>query len=991
MTRGGKLLWVAGGAALLGLLVLGALSSGRVQTKIAQTILADQPGIEITLRSLDVGWSDLTVRDLEIKQGPLLVKIPGLRAELPIWRLLGSQKRIDRLEAQGWEVRWDGDVVELAAAPAPQIAAAGWGSVFAVLETSDAVQSAAFWEQLTQWLNQPLPLSLGEVDLQGRAFWRQAGPGADGYGEVRLSGSGPVAGELRQLLIEVDATGVQANARGIQSLSIVNRIETKLTADQRIDQLKLDTQFVASLSDDGSSRAYGLELNLVQEAGSPRLGFALREGELPLISAQLGATEAGTQLGGDWSVSLNATNLSHLMLGREFPTFSVDGHGEVSASQSLVDAALNGTFTFVVTDVGSHFSQVSGIGDLSGEIGFAMQQSGPDTRFTRLDVALAGAAPVLEARLLQGVEIGRDAFELRVANPAEPLCEIELEGLPPAWIQPLLAPWVLDARPVQGKLMGLVSPQGLRVVTNQPIRMERVALAEAGQTWIDDGLVEVDMGAEVTPDGWQIELGRVEISRNGSPVVTLQARGGKVQNEETTVKAVGRVEADLVGLTGWPGLAESIELTSGRLTAEFGLGLEDRISIATAITMDDLAGADAAPLPTIEMDGRVDLLADGRIEIHLPSKLVRDGRSSELTFNLRAETDQELIRFESSLSSPVLHIQDLQDFANILPGEEAGMVMTPTISRDLSPVQATAPAAQWAGLSGTLQVSLGKIVVTDAPPIERLSAEISSKPEGIEISNVEATIGEQGTLNASGRLRFDAAAAEPYLGTAQLNLSDIAIEPWLRWFEPGELPVLTGRMNLEAAWEGAAVDPAALAETGILQAQVRSGGGVIRALGVQVDNYIETGQTVAALGAFFGAVTGDERLQQHSQRIQSATAAAELLTAIAFDQMSLNVDRLPSGDIVISDLSLISPNLRLLGDGRITYRLGLPFWVQPLELNLSLSARDELGSALQQLGLLNAEADNLGYLPLVSGFTLDGSLANIGTEELQQLIVQALR
>ncbi len=990
MRRGGKLAWLVGTLVILGVLLCLVLANGRVQTKLVRHVLADQPGLEATVGSVKLSWSNLQLTDV-VKDGPLSFRLPTLEAELPVWRLLTSNKRVDRLVARGWEVRWDGSIDALPTSTNPRIDGAGWAAVLANLDASGAGESTALWEQLTQLLDQPLPITLGEVELQGSAFWRQAGPGADGFAEVRVSGRGPSWGGTQNLSIDIDATGARANARGIQSLRISNRLETLLASDRRVDRLNLNTELIARLDEQTPARVYGLELDLEQVNGAPRLALALREEDIPLVSARLGSSESAAQLEGEWSLSLNATNLSHLMLGRELPVFSVDGHGEVSASNTLVDLAMKGAVTFVVTDLGTHVDALAGVGDLSGELNFAVQQSGPDTRFTRFDFSLAGAAPVLEARLLQGVEIGADAFELRVASPEDPLCEIELNGLPPAWIQPWLAPWVLDARPVQGKLIGLVSPQGLRIVTNEPIRMERVALAEAGRTWVDDGLVEVDLGAEITPSGWQVELGRVEIARNGSPVVTLQARGGKLQQDEEMMKAVGRVEVDLVGLTQWPGFADKVKLNSGRLTAEFGLGLEERLSIATALTVDELRGLDGVALPSVELDGRFDLLSDGSVEIHLPARIERAGQRSELTFNLRTEAAAEITRFEGSLSSPGVYVQDLMDFAAILPPDPETIGLGPMSSDTFSPVQVVAALPLWGTSQGTLQLSLAKVFWADAPSIERVRAELVADPTGMEISMMEALIGSEGRLTAKGRLAFDGAATENYQGSAEFKISDVAVEPWLRWFDPDEIPVLTGRVNVDATWTSAANDPTELADGGIFTAQVTSPGGVIRALGVDVGDYIQTGQTVAALGALFGAVTGNQQLQQQAQKVQSAAAAAELLAAISFDQLSLNLDRIPGGDIVLSDLSLIAPTLRLLGEGRITYRVGQPFWVQPLEVNLSLAARDELGAALQQLGLLRSEADNLGYLPLINAFKLDGSLANIGTAELERLLIRTLR
>ena len=991
MRRGGKLAWLVGILVTLGVLICLVLANGRVQTKLVRHVLADQPGLVATVGSVKLSWNQLRLTDLVVNNGPLSLRLPALEAELPVWRLFTAGKRVDRLVARGWEVRWDGSVGELATSAYPRIDGAGWAAVLANLETGGAGESAALWEQLTQLLNQPLPITMGEVELQGRAFWRQAGPGADGFAEVRVSGRGPSRGTTQSLLVDIDATGTRADARGIQSLRITNRLETLLATDQSLDRLNLNTELIASLEEQVPARVYGLELDLEQVNGAPRLALALREEDLPLVSARLGSSESTANLEGEWSLSLNATNISHLMLGRELPAFSVDGHGELSANNTLADAALNGVVTFVVTDLGTYVDALSGVGDLSGELNFAVQQSGPNTRFTRFDLALAGAAPVLEARLLQGVEIGADAFELRVANPEEPLCEIELAGLPPAWIQPWLAPWVLDARPVQGKLIGLVSPQGLRIVTNQPIRMERVALAEAGRTWVDDGLLEVDLGAEITPLGWQVELGRVEIARNGSPVVTLQARGGQLQEDEETIKAVGRVEVDLVGLSQWPGFADRVKLNSGRLTAEFGLGLEERLSIATALTVDELTGLNGVALPSVEMDGRFDLLSDGGVEVHLPARIERAGQRSELTFNLRAAATDEDMKFEGSVSSPGLYVQDLMDFASLIPADPEVIGGAPAPSDTLSPVQVAAPIPIWGTSQGSLQLSVAQVFLPDAPAIERVRAELIADSTGLQISMLEARVGSEGRLDAKGRLAFNGTESEHYQGVAEVKISDVAVEPWLRWFDPEELPVLTGRVNVDATWNGVASDPSELADAGVFQAQITSPGGVIRALGVDVEDYIQTGQTVAALGALFGAVTGNQQLQQQAQKVQSATAAAELLAAITFDQLSLNLERVPGGDIVLSDLSLIAPTLRLLGEGRITYRVGQPFWLQPLELNLSLSAREELGAALQQLGVLRSQADSLGYLLLISGFSLDGNLANIGTQELEQLLMRALR
>ncbi len=997
MKNSRRLLWIAvifvGG---LGVLVL-LLAQPRVQTSIANRVLKEQSGPAITFDALNVGLRSVEVSNLAVVDGPLSVRIPSMKVTVPIWHLLKSAPHIERLEAKGWEMRWDGTVsVPAFAEPAesaPPVAAAGWTAVLATLENEQPVSTDVL-AQISTALETALPVSVGEIELRGNAMWQEAGPGADGKAQVSIVGNGPMPGAASELEIVVKAMGVQTTSDDprIQSLEIRARINSEFNSEHQLRVAEIESTFNASRPDRAEIDSYILKVSVDKREGSPRLQLALSDTEHELFAANLAADTESALLTGEWTMKLSDVSVRHLMLGRDVPEFSLAGVGVLRATSQLEEMNLAGDLNFEILDVSQLSEAMAGVSDLSGDLGFEIRQVGGDTRFIRLDLNVAGAAPVLRARLLQGIEIGADRDELRVAQPDEPVIACQLLGLPLSWFQPAIEPWVVDAQPIEGQIVGLVTPQGLRFVTSEPIKIEGMAVANQGQSYVDEMNLEIDLGSEITTEGWQIELGRVEVFGEHGRLINFQARGGRLKRDNDIMKLVGRIDADLAGLSAWPGLSDLGGLARGRLQAEFGVGVEERLSVATAISVSGLESLAGHAMPEIDLDGRVDLRPDGSMELHLPFEITAGDRSSDLTFNLRAESSASDWKLEGSLSGPKIHLQDIQALSaitGVAAGDEAVVSALDMTPPDLSPVQAKPSRAIWAGVRGSIQAAVGEVVVEGSPNLSRFKAELLIEPETLKVKDLSLGVGERGEVKIDGQLTYDATDSQPYLASATVSASDVAVEPWLLWFEPGSVPVLEGNVNLNANWNAQVSDLADLASGGQIKAQVSSTGGVLRALGVDVENYVKTGQTVAALGALFGTVTGNEKLTQQAQLVQSATEVAQRLSLVAFDQLNLNLERAQSGNVIISELSLISPALRLVGDGRINYREGLAFWLQPLALRMDLSARDEIGVALTRLGLLNSQADALGYLPLVTDFTLDGSLANIGTKELERLLVRA--
>jgi len=141
----------------------------------------------------------------------------------------------------------------------------------------------------------------------------------------------------------------------------------------------------------------------------------------------------------------------------------------------------------------------------------------------------------------------------------------------------------------------------------------------------------------------------------------------------------------------------------------------------------------------------------------------------------------------------------------------------------------------------------------------------------------------------------------------------------------------------------------------------------------------------------FGALTGNNTATKYAERGQAAADVVTQLGNIRFDQLSVTASRNADRDIILKDITLVSPRLRLTGSGRIDYAPGVPLMRQPLAINLQLGARDQFADNLRTLRLLgNAPADAQGYAPLVEPIQLDGTLQSIGTSQLQALIDRAI-
>jgi hypothetical protein len=79
--------------------------------------------------------------------------------------------------------------------------------------------------------------------------------------------------------------------------------------------------------------------------------------------------------------------------------------------------------------------------------------------------------------------------------------------------------------------------------------------------------------------------------------------------------------------------------------------------------------------------------------------------------------------------------------------------------------------------------------------------------------------------------------------------------------------------------------------------------------------------------------------------------------------------------------------LRLTSNGTVGHDSSLTWANQAIKLVASMSVRGDQAADMRTLGLLQADADSLGFTPLVDSFPIEGTASSLTTDALVKQLV----
>jgi hypothetical protein len=987
--------------AILIFTVVLALNSG-VQTWAARKALASQPALQASLGSLSVGLNRVEIQSVRAEQNGAVLTLPALTVELPLVSAGFSKKvTVTKLVARGWTLDLT-KATPLSATPAGAPAKlttgvagsrpVGLSSSALAADPAAAIPAVAqAFQGVFSQLQLPVDLSLDGLDLDGDIILPPApngGPAARAH--LSVAGGGLGAGRDGRFTLDsvVNFTG--------EKLAVSN-VTVHSTVVATMDTPRIFTKFVAEPTAIATGPQFPSGVKLSAHVSVARaaagetysLTLATPAQQLVAVAAELNA--ASRTVVGTWKIDVHSADLAPFTLGRALPTFAAAGDGKFSTDTGFAEIRASGRLNADAEQLTVIKPELSAVGAIKMVAEFNLAQRGDSTRIDQLKAEISGAHPVATVQSLQAFEFNAKTGELKVADPTHELVVITLHGLPLAWAQPFLKDLALTGSDLRGEFAATANNGGLALHPRVPLTLTGINLAQAGKPLIRSVDLSLMLTADYSPAGWQANVSALTLQSAGANLFKFEAKAGQLIGKDQPLKATGKWSASLPALLAQPVATGAAGFVRGNAAGDFVATVAAKTEIQANLAFTDLAAdpkLTSEKLPTINAEIRADIAADGKITLNAPLLFVRDGRKSDLTFAGTVSTTPSGTALDAKLTSTLLVVEDVQILAAPFAGAPTPVpttaVATPSV-RDEKPV--------WAGLSGQIALALKKVVYAQKFEVADVGGTIRIDAGSLKLDGVRAGFSEGSELKLNGGVTFTTTSPEPYTLAANLDVTNFDPAPVFRALNPNQPPTVEGKFTVASQLAGQARNLGELGDHAHGDFTLTSKGGVFRALSSDVSSKVEaatkTASAVAFLGNVASAVTGRKEYGDVASKAEAVAALSKMISAIQYDQLNVVLSRDAALNTTLKDFTLIAPELRLAGTGKIAQQEKTELLAEALTMQFQLGARGHTGDLLKALGALDtAKKDDLGYFASTLPLKVTGTLGKPDTRELQAALLK---
>jgi hypothetical protein len=411
--------------------------------------------------------------------------------------------------------------------------------------------------------------------------------------------------------------------------------------------------------------------------------------------------------------------------------------------------------------------------------------------------------------------------------------------------------------------------------------------------------------------------------------------------------------------------AVSAGRASGEVRAALGVGnqLEARLTVNGLVT-----AATNETLPVANLSFRAVAHPNGKISVQAPLLLDRAGQRSDLNFSLEATPAGRGYALDGNLTGGQVELDDAMAVLGVFAAA-AGDQPVPAQTAPLTGAPDTAPF--WSRLTGRLALDIKSIARGADWAMTGLSGQVVIAPTDITLPTLAATFGEKGRFTAKGQIRF-ASGPQPYVLTGDFSLTEFDAGHLFKAFEPAKPATVEGLFSVEGRFTGNGVTLADTLERSHGAFALTSRAGVFRGLQRTTNKVSLATKAVDLVGSLFGSSKVVEKVAGTAYVVDQL---AQSLGEFKYDQLSVSLTRDQALNLTLNDISLVSPEIRLIGQGTVTYVAGKPLLDQPLRASLSLAGRGVVETHLGKLRLLSGARDDLDYAKARETLTLEGTLA----------------
>ena len=973
------LLVVAGVGVLLLLAVAAAFNSG-VQTWAVRRSLASRPGLPITVGRVDAGWNHVIVENVHLVQSGAVLTMPSAEGDLPVASAVRGKVLLRRLVAKGWTLDLSHLRPTSKAAlhdPAPpefSLIASAYA------QTVPAVTVPVLFSGIFNQLNLPVDLALDGVDLEGVVILPEVPNQPVARAKVTIKGGGLAAGKPGKFdyTAVVAFEGANAPVREVTFRGLLGVI---------MDTPRTLARLVASNEAEavGPNFPSGVKLNFDISAARSTHGevyaVSISSGTKQLAAMETSYPAGASHLGGNWRVDMRDSDLAPFSFGRELPTFEAIGEGSFDTDTAFAELRASGKLNVTADRLAVIVPHLSGLGAVHATAEFDFAQREDATRVDQLAVTIEGARPIATVQALQAFEFNLRTGELNVADPSKELLGVVFQGLPLAWFGPWLSKegFAISGDDLQGGFSASARNGGFTLRPKGALTIGNLSVGKSDGTQMLAGVdVSLTASADYTPQGWQVEVSQFSTKSAVGTILSLDGKFGQLAGVNQPLKATGNWSAQLPAIFAQPVAGGSRAVTAGDAQGTVAASLGTKQEGELKISLTNLAATGAPTLPAVTVNLRADREATGKVTFSAPVRLEREGRTSDITFaGTIAPPTASGVTIDARVTSDFLEVEDAQILAAPLA--------VPTQPRSKAPTTTTASAPFWSGINGQVSLALKKVVYNGQFQVTDLTGTLQIDAGSIKLANGRGGFDAESDVKLDGGVTYNKAATSPYTLAADFALNNFATAPAFRAIDATKQPTVEARINLTSKLTGAGVSISDLADKTRGDLLITSKGGIFRGLSADLTDRIQKTQSrVTAIASFLGVVTDD-----FVNKTKILSDIAKFLSEIPFDQLSVTATRDASLNFQLKDFSLISPEVRIVGEGEVRYTENVPILAQPMTLQLNLGARGKLGDLIKRAGLLDARQDNLGYAAFAVPLKIGGTLANPDTNEIRSALLNS--
>jgi len=580
--------------------------------------------------------------------------------------------------------------------------------------------------------------------------------------------------------------------------------------------------------------------------------------------------------------------------------------------------------------------------------------------------------------LQQPVRADLKASTFAVPNPTATALRLRLGEIPLAWAEPFVAQSKLSGQLGGGTLeVALRTVEEVTVTTAEPLTLRGVTAVIEGKTLaqtldLDANLTATKRGETVTYD-----LRRIEVKQGQTSLAALNVAGEAKLGAKLSATAKGNLDADVAALMRQPMLTPYATLARGRVTAAFEATHGDTTSAKAAIAAKNLvAKLENRALGDVELTLTANVKPDGSGAVTLPLTLTNGPRKSDVAIDgtFGKASDQKTFLFTGKVASSQLFVDDFQPLAGLAPASEAPKTPAPTAPK---PGRDTEPF--WKGVNGKVDVDLKRVVYGKEYVISAKGGAVITDSK-LSLDGLEGKFKDNPFKLAAG-LNFAAQQPQPYSLTGSADIQNFDVGEFLRAANPNEKPALDTKATLSAKLNGTGGN---ITEVG------KNAFGKFELTGTKGTMYLlerkGSAGTIVNLGAAALSILGAAR---GSDTTAALGEIAKLLNAVQFETVKLQIERGADLQFKLTSLEVLSPFLRITGSGGVASKNLDDIQNAPMNIVLSLGAKDQLGYLLNRVKLLGANKDEKGYNLMSRTFTIGGTPSKPDNSALWKILGEA--